>query len=103
MDKSIGDLKTPLGCPDTLDGFIFMGINFRGFNINGIFIGIKIHGYYIYLHKVIQKVILLLVLEFVDRTLHDNHENWYFTKIKPFTVYVIWSFRLFLSCPLKSL
>ena len=27
-----------------------------------------------------------LVLEFVDRTLPENHENWYPTKIKPFTV-----------------
>ena len=28
----------------------------------------------------------LLLLEFVDWTLHEKHENWYPTKIKPFTV-----------------
>ena len=29
------------------------------------------------------------VLEFVDQTLHENQENWYPTKCKPFTVLVI--------------
>ena len=32
---------------------------------------------------------LFVVLEFVDRTLHENHENWYPTKIKPFWVYFV--------------
>ena len=34
----------------------------------------------------IQKIAISLALEFVGGTLHENHENWYPTKIKPSTV-----------------
>ena len=35
------------------------------------------------------KIALAWVLEFVDQTLRENHENWYPTKIKSFTVCTI--------------
>ena len=31
---------------------------------------------------------VLLALEFVDQTLHENHENWHPRKIKPSTVFL---------------
>ena len=34
-----------------------------------------------------QKITISWVLEFVDWTLHENHENWYPTKFKPSTVF----------------
>ena len=37
----------------------------------------------------IQIIALLLVLEFVDKTLHENHENWCTTKFKQFTVFIL--------------
>ena len=40
---------------DTVDGFIFVGTNFRGLNRNDIFVRIKIRGYYIFLHKSYRK------------------------------------------------
>ena len=33
-----------------------------------------------------QKIAILWVLEFLNRTLRKNHENWYTMKIKPSTV-----------------
>ena len=36
----------------------------------------------------IQKIAILLALEFVDGILHENHENRYLMKIKPSTVYL---------------
>ena len=36
----------------------------------------------------IQKITNSLVLEFVDQTLHENHEYWYQTNIKPSTVWL---------------
>ena len=33
-----------------------------------------------------QKITNSWVLEFEDQTHHENHENWYTTKIKPSTV-----------------
>ena len=38
-----------------------------------------------FLTKFIQKIAISWVLEFVDWTLHENHENWYPTKFKPST------------------
>ena len=45
---------------------------FMDWTKNDTFMGLKIHRNW--------------VLEFVDRTRHENHENWYPTKIKPSTV-----------------
>ena len=70
----------------TVDAFIFMGTNFRGLNENDTFVGFKIRGHSIFPSYVIQKITNSCVLEFMDRTLHENHENWYPTKINPSTV-----------------
>ena len=39
----------------TVDGFIFVGTKFRELNSNGIFVGIKICGFYIFFHKSYRK------------------------------------------------
>ena len=70
----------------TVDGFIFVGTNFHALNRNVISIGINICWNFIFLHKSYKKIALSLVLESVDVTLHENHEKWYLTKIKPFRV-----------------
>ena len=72
-----------------VDGFIFVGTNFRGLNKTYTFVGFKIRGHSIFFYNSYKKVKMSWVLEFVDRTLHENHEYWYPTKFKPFTVYVI--------------
>ena len=64
----------------TVDGFIFVGTNFRGL-INSW--GSKF--------MVIQKIANSWVLEFLDRTLQENHENWYPKKMKPSTGVVSFS------------
>ena len=40
---------------NTVDGFSFVGTNFCGLNRNGIFVWVKIRGYYIFLHKSYRK------------------------------------------------
>ena len=69
-----------------MDAFIFVGINFRGWNRNHTFVGVKIRGHSTFLHNSYRKIAFSWVLEFVDWTLHENHGNWYPMKIKPSTV-----------------
>ena len=71
---------------DTVDGFIFMGSNVRGFNRNGIFVGIKIRGNYIFLQKPYRKSLF----HWFWNSWIGNQENLYPTKIKPFTVYILY-------------
>ena len=70
----------------TVDGFIFVGTNILGLNENDTFMGLKIRGHSIFLPNSYKKTTYSWVLEFVDRTLHEIHENWYPMKIKPSTV-----------------
>ena len=65
---------------NTVDGFIFVGTNFRGLNKNDTFVGFKIRAIVFSFFMFIQKITFSWVLEFVDRTFHENHENWYPTK-----------------------
>ena len=51
--------------------------------------GVQNSGPYYFPSLFIQKITNSWVLEFVDWTVHENHENWYPTKIKPYTVCVI--------------
>ena len=69
-----------------MDCFIFVGTNFRGLNKNHTIVGLKIRGYSIFLHIVHTENCYSWALKFVGRTIHENHENWYPTKIKPSTV-----------------
>ena len=61
----------------TVDGFIFVGTNFRGMNKTDTFLGIKIRGHSIFFHNMIQKITISWILKFEDWTFHENHENWY--------------------------
>ena len=70
-----------------MDGFIFVGTNFRGLNKNDTFVGFRIRGNSIFFHKLYRKSHFRGYMEFVDWTLHENNENWYPTKFKPSTVY----------------
>ena len=40
----------------TVDGFIFVGTNFRGLNKKDTFVGFKIHGHCIYFHNAYRKL-----------------------------------------------
>ena len=42
----------------TVDGFIFVGTNFRGWNKNDIFVGFKIHSHSIFLHNSYRKSLI---------------------------------------------
>ena len=39
----------------TVDGFIFVGTNFRGFNVNDTFVGLEIRGHRFFLHNPYRK------------------------------------------------
>ena len=71
---------------NNVDGFIFVGTIFHGLSKHYTFVGFKIRGHSFFFSLFIQKIAFSWVLDFVDRTLHKNHENWYPTKIKPSTV-----------------
>ena len=43
--------KPDTGNVNTVDGFIFVGTNFRGLNKNDIFVGFKIRGHSIFFHN----------------------------------------------------
>ena len=42
----------------TVDGFILVGTNFRGLNINYTFVGFKIRGHSIFLHNSYRKLLI---------------------------------------------
>ena len=73
---------------NTVDGFIFVGTNFRGLNKNCIFVGIKIRGYYIFLHKSYRKSLFRWFWNSwkVPVPSTKNHKKLAPKKIKPFTV-----------------
>ena len=68
----------------TVDGFICVGTNFRELNKTDKF-GIPNSCPLNFPSYFIQKIANSWVLEFVNRTLHGNHENGYPTKMKPST------------------
>ena len=68
----------------TVDGFIFVGTNFRGLNKNDTFVGLKIRGHSILFHN--SYITISWVLDFVDRALQEKNENWYPMEFKPSTV-----------------
>ena len=67
-----------------MDGFIFVGTNFRGLNKNNTFIRFKIHGHCILFINSYRKLKFRRSNSWI--TLRENHENWYHTKFKPSTV-----------------
>ena len=69
-----------------MDGFIFVGTNFCGLNENDTFLVVQNLWPQYFPSKFIQKITYSWILEFVDWALHENHKNWYPTKIKPSTV-----------------
>ena len=71
---------------NTVDGFIFVGTNCRGLNENDTFLGFKICGHSIFLHISYRKCEFMGTGICGSDPLHENHENWYPTKIKPSTV-----------------
>ena len=69
-----------------------MGMAFGGYKFSWIKLKLHVRGVQnswleYFPSFLIIKIAISWVLEFVDRTLHENSENWYPTKIKPFTVY----------------
>ena len=42
----------------TVDGFIFVGTNFRGLNKNDTFVGFEIRGFSIFLHNSYRKLLI---------------------------------------------
>ena len=51
-NKKVTIVQTSLLCEAyTVDDLIVVGTNFRGLNRNGIFVGFKICGHYIFPHK----------------------------------------------------
>ena len=71
----------------TVDGFIVVGTNCRAFKKMTHSCGSKFVVILFLFSLFIQKITISWVLEFVDRTLHEHHENWYPTKFKLSTVY----------------
>ena len=61
---------------DTVGGFIFVGTNFLGLSKSHTLVGFKfvVLAFSFIIHT---ENHFWLVLDFVDRTLHDNHEIWY--------------------------
>ena len=49
-------LKGPPGISSTVDGFIFVGTNFRGLNKNDTFVGFKIRGHSVFFHNSYKKL-----------------------------------------------
>ena len=72
-----------------MDGFIFVGTNFRGLNENDTFVGFKICGHRIFLHNSYRKSLIRGHWHSwigPTRKTIKNAKNWYPTKIKPSTV-----------------
>ena len=64
----------------------FRGYQFSWIEENKTFVEFKIRGHSTFLNNSYRNL-FRLALKFVDGTLHENHENWYPTKMKPSTVY----------------
>ena len=70
-----------------MDGFIFVGTNFRVLKRNQTFVGLKLVAI-VFSFIIYTENRYLLAPEFMDRTLKENPENWYPTKITPSAVVV---------------
>ena len=64
--KSVTCVDVPLQS-GTVDGFIFVGTNFRGLNENDTFVGFRIRGHSIFLHNSYRKSLICGYWNFVDR------------------------------------
>ena len=82
----------------TVDGFNFLGTNFRVVNKNDQFVGFRIPGYSIFLHNLYRKSQIhgywnSLIRPSTKTTKKIGTPFWYPTKIKPFTVLKIFIIR----------